>query len=148
MKSSSINILVLHGPNLNLLGEREPEIYGAMTLPELNLKIKAFVKNKNCRLKIFQSNHEGVLIDLLHANRKWATGVIFNPAGLTHTSVALGDAVLAIGVPTIEVHLSDIQKREKFRKISYIAPVCVKQFSGLGFKSYLKALEYFLKKAK
>jgi 3-dehydroquinate dehydratase-2 len=134
-------LLVLHGPNLNLLGEREPEVYGTMTLAELNRKLTAVAKQLNCELKIFQSNHEGDLIDLLHKHRKWADGVVFNPGAYTHYSYALRDAVAGIQVPTIEVHLSDIHKREDFRKISVIAPVCIQQISGLGVKSYTDAIE-------
>ncbi len=139
---SRLKILVLHGPNLNLLGEREPEIYGSMTLSELNKKLRAFARTNGCELRIQQSNNEGSLIDLLHKNRKWADGVVFNPGAYTHYSYALRDAVSAIQVPTVEVHLSDIHKREDFRKISVIAPVCIRQISGLGLKSYTSAIEH------
>lgn len=141
-----VKVLVLHGPNLNLLGEREPEVYGSMTLKELNSKIKAHGKEK-FDLRIKQSNHEGELIDLLHANRKWADAVVINPGAYTHYSYALRDALAAINLPVYEVHLSDIFKREDFRKISVIKEVCKAQISGLGVKSYLNALD-LIKKGK
>jgi 3-dehydroquinate dehydratase-2 len=139
-----MKFLVLHGPNLNLLGEREPEIYGTTTLSQLNRKLVEFAKKHGVELRIRQSNHEGELIDLLHDNRTWANGVVFNPAAYTHYSYALRDAVAAIGLPTIEVHLSDIHRREKFRKISVIAPSCVSQVSGLGWRSYTRGIELLI----
>lgn len=135
-----LKILVLHGPNLNLLGEREPEIYGNLTLRQLNQKLREESRKLDVSLKIFQSNSEGTLIDLLHQHRKWAHGVVFNPGGYTHYSIALRDAVSAIQIPVIEVHLSDIKKREAFRRKSVIAPVCLDQISGLGGVSYLEGL--------
>jgi len=134
--------LVLHGPNLNLLGEREPEWYGTMTLHQMNTKLRFFAKKHRTRLFIHQSNAEGALIDFLHFYRKKVDGIILNPAAYTHTSYALRDAVAAIFVPTIEVHLSAIDRRESFRKISVIAPVCWKQISGYGWKSYVKAMMF------
>ncbi|MEK6578661.1 MAG: type II 3-dehydroquinate dehydratase [Bdellovibrionota bacterium] len=134
------NILVLHGPNLNLLGEREPDIYGKMTLLELNSKLKDWATRQNVRLRIFQSNSEGDLLDWIHLNRKWAHGMVINPGALTHYSYALRDAIAAMSFPTIEVHLSDIKKREPFRRKSVIAPVCTKQFSGKGWRSYIAGL--------
>ncbi len=138
------HILVLHGPNLNLLGERQPEIYGAMTLTELNQKLTLFASQNNCELRIHQSNSEGTLIDLLHEHRKLVDGIILNPGAYTHYSYAIRDAVASISIPTIEVHLSDIHQREAFRKISVIAPVCIKQISGLGLQSYIQAIELLL----
>jgi 3-dehydroquinate dehydratase-2 len=135
------NILVLHGPNLNLLGEREPAIYGAMTLEQLNRSLRRKAKGLSLTLKIFQSNHEGALIDLLHRHRKWADACVFNPGAYTHYSYALRDAVAASQIPTIEVHLSDIKKREAFRRVSVIEPVCVAQVTGKGAGSYFEALE-------
>jgi 3-dehydroquinate dehydratase-2 len=135
-------ILVLHGPNLNLLGEREPEIYGDLTLPQLNIHLRKAARQLGSSLKIYQSNGEGKLIDLLHLHRKWAEGVVFNPGAYTHYSYALRDAIAAIGKPTVEVHLSNIHRREKFRRLSVIAPVCVRQISGLGWKSYLEGLKF------
>lgn len=138
---SKNRILVLHGPNLNLLGEREPDVYGTFTLAQINAKIRRFAADNGWGVKVKQTNHEGELIDLLHSNRKWATGIVFNPGAYTHYSYALRDAVTAIQVPTIEVHLSEIKKREKFRRISVIAPACHAQVSGLGWRSYTKAME-------
>ncbi len=142
------NVLILHGPNLNLLGEREPEVYGAMTLAELNANLKAWAKDNGFNLKIHQSNHEGELIDWLHSYRKWAQAVVINPGAYTHTSYAIRDAIASICVPTIEVHLSDIKKREKFRRFSAIKDVCIRQISGHGWKSYLLALQSLTPKGK
>jgi len=139
------HILIIHGPNLNLLGIREPEVYGVMTLDELNREIERYVQDKNVTLRFFQSNHEGTLIDCIHENRTWAHGIIINPGALTHYSYALRDAIAAVGIPTVEVHLSDIQKREDFRKISVIQPVCIRQIGGLGKESYFEGIEILLK---
>jgi 3-dehydroquinate dehydratase-2 len=136
-----MRLLVLHGPNLNLLGEREPKIYGTVSLSELNAVLRAYAKKRGARLRIFQDNCEGTLIDLLHEQRHWAQGVIFNPGAYAHYSYALRDAVAAIGIPTIEVHLTDIRKREPFRRRSVIAPVCLAAISGKGVGSYLEALD-------
>lgn len=136
-------ILVIHGPNLNLLGEREPEIYGRTTLEELNEIMEDLAKDK-AKLKFFQSNHEGAIIDCLHENRKTMDAVLINPGAFTHTSVALRDAVSAIKLPTVEVHLTDIYKREDFRRVSIIKGVCLAQFLGEGIESYKKALKYLI----
>lgn len=141
-----MNILVLNGPNLNLLGEREPAIYGSMTLAQLNFKLAAHAKTRKASLRARQSNHEGELIDILHAHRKWADGIVFNPGAYSHYSYALRDAVASIDVPTIEVHLSNIKKREKFRRVSVIAPVCAAQYYGKGAQSYVDAIDALLKK--
>ncbi|MBI5200011.1 MAG: type II 3-dehydroquinate dehydratase [Elusimicrobia bacterium] len=135
-----MNVLVLHGPNLNLLGEREPEVYGKETLADLNAAVRKKATSLGLAVKIFQSNHEGKLIDLLHAHRKWAHGVVINPGAYTHYSYALRDAIASIQKPTIEVHLSDIKKREPFRRVSVVEPVCSAQISGKGIGSYLEAL--------
>ncbi|MEN4041305.1 MAG: type II 3-dehydroquinate dehydratase [Anaerolineaceae bacterium] len=140
-----ITVLVLHGPNLNLLGEREPEVYGRLTLEEIDRRLVALGRDLGIAVQTRQSNHEGELIDALHAARGMQ-GVIFNPAGYTHTSVALRDAVAAIGVPVIEVHLSNTQAREDFRARSLIAPLCKGTIAGFGWYSYALAL-YALKEA-
>ena len=133
--------LILHGPNLNLLGEREPDVYGLVTLEEINRRLVEKGRELGIEVRAFQSNHEGALIDALHEARQWADGVIFNPGGYTHTSVALRDAVAAIGLPVIEVHLSNPQAREAFRHTSYVAPVARGTIAGFGAHSYLLALE-------
>jgi 3-dehydroquinate dehydratase II len=134
------SILVLHGPNLNLLGVREPGVYGTLGLDEINRRLIDLGHELGVEVRAVQSNHEGVLIDALQEARTWAGGVIFNPGGYTHTSVALRDAVAAIGIPVIEVHLSNIQAREEFRRRSLIAPVCAGSIAGLGVGSYTLAL--------
>jgi len=141
-----MRILVLHGPNLNLLGEREPDVYGSMTLDDLNAEIRRKAGEHGATVKCFQSNHEGALIDAIHNERKWADGILINPGALTHTSYALRDAIAAVAIPTVEVHLSDIHSRENFRKISLIQDVCIDRISGLGIKSYIKGLEILLEK--
>ena len=136
-----MNILVINGPNLNLLGEREPEIYGNDTLEELMMWLETSSHGRNHNFKFYQSNHEGVLIDAIHDERQWANGMIINAGALSHYSYAIRDAISSIGIPTVEVHLSDIMEREDFRKISVIKDVCVRQVYGLGKKSYLEGLK-------
>ena len=133
-------ILVLHGPNLNLLGEREPQTYGRVTLAEIDARLVQLGQELDFEVRTKQSNHEGALIDALHEARTWAAGVVFNPGGYTHTSVAVRDAVAAIGIPVVEVHLSNVQAREKFRRRSLIAPVCAGSISGFGWHSYALGL--------
>jgi len=129
-------VLVLHGPNLNLLGEREPEVYGHMTLAEIDQRLVELGRGLNVDVRCAQSNSEGALIDALHDARKWAQGVLINPGGYTHTSVALRDAVAGIGLPVVEVHLSNIHAREEFRRRSLLAPVCIGSIMGFGWRSY------------
>ncbi|NJL98279.1 MAG: type II 3-dehydroquinate dehydratase [Synechococcaceae cyanobacterium RM1_1_27] len=129
-------ILVLHGPNLNLLGIREPDIYGSSTLEQINDSLNQLAKELGVKLQILQSNHEGILIDAIHQALGQQEGILMNPGGLTHTSVAIRDAISGVGLPLVEVHLSNIHKRDSFRQHSYLAPVAVGQISGFGAESY------------
>jgi 3-dehydroquinate dehydratase-2 len=137
-------ILIIHGPNLNLLGKRKPEVYGTLTLDEINRRILEYADSKGVSVDIRQSNHEGDIIDAIQQSGG-VTGIILNPGGFTHTSVAIRDAVEAVDTPVIEVHLSNIYSREDFRRKSLIAPLCRGQISGLGWQGYILALKYFIK---
>ncbi|MDQ7027391.1 MAG: type II 3-dehydroquinate dehydratase [Anaerolineae bacterium] len=137
-------ILLLHGPNLNLLGIREPQVYGHMMLGDINDKVKEHAAQYNVEITAKQSNHEGVLIDTLHEAREWAAGVVMNPGAYTHTSVAIRDAISATQLAVVEVHLSNVHAREEFRHHSYLAPVCVGQIAGFGWRSYILGLDALL----
>ncbi len=139
-ESAELKILVLHGPNLNLLGLREPETYGTTTLVEINQHLVKLGTDLKVEVIFNQSNHEGILIDSVHAARGTRDGLLINPGGFTHTSVALRDAIAGVAIPTVEVHLSNIHKREEFRHRSYIAPVSIGQISGFGANSYYLGL--------
>jgi len=134
-------ILVIHGPNLDLLGEREVEIYGKRTLSQIDEMIKERAKKLGCQVRIKQSNNEGEIVSFIGQSRDWADALIINPAAYSHTSLAIRDAISAIGIPAVEVHLSNIFKRESFRQKSFTAGVCVGQITGFGPQSYLLALE-------
>ena len=142
-----MNVLVLHGPNLNLLGTREPAVYGSTTLPDIDRELQQIAKEAGATLQSLQSNHEGVLIDRVHAARTDGTDfIVINPGAFTHTSVALRDALAATGIPFIEVHLSNVHARESFRHRSYFSDLAVGVITGLGSEGYLLALEYLLSK--
>jgi 3-dehydroquinate dehydratase-2 len=140
-----MTIFVVHGPNLNLLGEREPSVYGTLTLDDLNAKIRDHGRTRGCTIRTYQSNHEGRLLDTLQRARRWASGVVINPGAYGHTSYALRDCIAGIKIPTVEVHLSDVEAREPFRRISTIADVCVGKISGRGPQSYLDGIDLLLK---
>jgi 3-dehydroquinate dehydratase II len=137
---SEIGVLVLHGPNLNLLGLREPEVYGTLTLAQINDSLQRGAAELQARVECLQSNHEGALVDAIHNARDVHAGILINPGAYTHTSVAIRDALAGVMIPTVEVHLSNIYTREEFRHHSYIAPVAIGQISGFGADSYLLGL--------
>ncbi|MCY4304723.1 MAG: type II 3-dehydroquinate dehydratase [Aestuariivita sp.] len=140
------SVLILNGPNLNLLGDRQIEIYGRTSLAEIERMCLDFVSDWNWEISFIQSNHEGILIDSLHDARLEHDGVILNAGGYTHTSIALMDAIASIQIPVVEVHLSDIYSRESFRQLSYLSKVAIAQVCGMGAKGYLKALEILASK--
>ncbi|MFZ4730654.1 MAG: type II 3-dehydroquinate dehydratase [Pseudanabaena sp.] len=131
-----MKILVLHGPNLNMLGLREPEVYGSTTLAQINDRLTQDALELGAELSFLQSNHEGILVDAIHAAFQVQQGILINPAAFTHTSVALRDAIASVNIPTVEVHLSNVYKREEFRHHSFIAPIAIGQISGFGAESY------------
>ncbi len=135
-------ILLIHGPNLNLLGEREPEIYGKLTLKQINDRLKKMAIKSKIKLKVFQSNHEGEIIDCIHENRKKVDGLLINPGAFCHYSIAIRDAIVASKIPTVEVHLTDITQREDFRKKNLITDVTIQHFMGEKEKSYEKGFVY------
>lgn len=136
-----MKILVIHGPNLNLLGKREVDIYGKVSLEDINKKLKALAKTNHCELEIFQSNHEGQIVDKIGASPKLFNGILINPAAYTHTSVAIRDALASVSIPAVEVHISNIYSREEFRHTSLTAPVVKGQISGFGINSYILGLK-------
>jgi len=139
-----MKILILHGPNLNLLGTREPEIYGSLTLTDINARLVELATECQVELSCKQSNHEGDLVDALHDARSWADGGVFNPGAYTHTSIALRDAISAIEIPVVEVHLSNVYAREEFRHVSMISAVCKGKVVGFGWRSYMLGLRALL----
>ena len=149
MNAAALKILVLHGPNLNLLGSREPAVYGSQSLADIDAALVTLGRDLGADVVSFQSNHEGALIDRIHqARAEGVAGILINPGGFTHTSVALRDALAGVDLPTVEVHLSNVHARESFRHHSYIAPIAVGQISGFGADSYFLALHGILARLK
>ncbi len=136
----NVSILVIHGPNINMLGTREPGIYGSATIEEINDQIQTYAKEKGVEVSIHQSNSEGSIIDIIHEHAD-LDGMVINPAAYTHTSIAIYDAILATRLPAVEVHISNVHAREEFRKTSLVAPACVGQVAGFGWYSYILAID-------
>ena len=143
-----MKFLVINGPNLNLLGLREPAIYGSRDFAALQDFIRASAAETGVEVALFQSNHEGAIVDAIQAAYGTADGIVINPAAYTHTSVAILDALKAVALPAVEVHLTDIQERESFRHVSYAGMACEKTFAGLGFEGYRRAVEYLVNRGK
>ncbi len=141
MTSNPLKVLVLHGPNLNMTGFREPDVYGKKPLEDIDAEIKAAAEKMNIELRILQSNSEGTLIDTIQEHRRWADAIVINPGGLTHYSIALRDALVSVRLPVIEVHLSNVHAREDFRRHSVIAPITLGQIVGFGGFGYVIALQ-------
>lgn len=139
-----MRILVINGPNLNMLGIREPDIYGKNTYADLCALIESYAAEKNVEVKIFQSNHEGSIVDEIQAAFGKFDGIVINPAAYTHTSIAILDALKSVAIPAVEIHISDVSKREDFRQVSYAGMACEKSFIGLGFDGYLRGMDYLL----
>jgi 3-dehydroquinate dehydratase-2 len=143
-----MKILVINGPNLNMLGIREPDIYGKNTYVDLCNLINDYAKNQCVDVEIYQSNHEGDLVDKIQEAYKKIDGIVINPAAYTHTSVAILDAVKSVGIPTVEVHISKVENREDFRQVSFIRKACIKTITGLGFDGYLRAIDALIENGK
>lgn len=143
-----MKILVINGPNLNMLGIREPDIYGKSTYNDLCGLITDYADKKGIEVKLFQSNHEGALVDEIQAAYQKFDGIVINPAAYTHTSVAILDAVKSVGIPTVEVHISAVENREDFRQVSFIRQACIKTITGLGFEGYLRAIDTLIENGK
>ncbi len=139
-----MKILVINGPNINFLGIREPHLYGSASYSDLVDMIEAHCEKNGAEVKFFQSNHEGEIVDCIQEAYLKADGIVINPAAYTHTSIAIADALKAVGIPTVEVHISDISSRESFRQISYVRDICIKTFAGHGFEGYLMAVNTLL----
>lgn len=141
-----MRILIINGPNINMLGIREPDIYGKNTYADLCEMIENYASEKGVEVKLFQSNHEGSIVDEIQAAYGKFDGIVINPAAYTHTSIAILDALKSVGIPAVEVHISDVTAREDFRQISYAGMACEKSFVGLGFDGYIKGIEYLINK--
>ena len=143
-----MKLLIINGPNLNLLGVREPELYGKQDFAALEEYIRAAARQCGVECELFQSNHEGAIVDKIQSALGTADGIVINPAAYTHTSVAILDALKAVALPAVEVHLTDIHARESFRQVSYAGMACEKTFAGLGFEGYRRAIEYLVNRGK
>ena len=141
-----MKLLVINGPNINMLGIREPHLYGTQNYEALQTMIKEYAANNGIEVELYQSNHEGCLVDKIQEAYGCVDGIVINPAAYTHTSVALLDALKAVGIPTVEVHISDVSKREDFRQVSFVRAYCEKTIAGRGFDGYIEAMQYLIEK--